>query len=481
MLGLKKHILKHKGSRLFLALSSLILFTYRLQVAKGADFSVSSETIGESYRIRGRDGLFSFPRTRLIQNLSANGGHTFNPAIKGEKIPFKLTLSIALLIDHDFNVTEEEVNPNLPDYYIPLLRKTNFGLIRGNINLSIGRFNKLELSVGRLTTNDVTGMYALDGFKTRLKLHNLVSGEFSFGFETIPSFNFSALDYSPEGISWGNRENLPDDVHPEITQPQLRPMVSINATLLKFSEGSLSIGYRRTYTGTEFDKISFEKISFALSISDSFIPLSAKVLASWDFLWQRISEVIMNSNLQIAPQWRWELNFDYIYPIFDSSSIFNVFFFDPFQEVSTGITFQLEKLNLSALALARQTTPLSIDSDKKGFSDGGGEFRALWKRSPIFLSLLTRITDGESGTIAGLNASIMAEILKNILIIRLSTGMWFMQNPILANHHTLNGSQTISLSWLIYKGIKLVGMSDLFDNRISGFGVRIACILEVTI
>lgn len=460
-----------------------MIILWHARDVRAADFTVRSKTLGESYRIRGRDGLFSFTKTRLIQSLSLYGGHIFKPLLKGKQVPLKLTLNVNLMLGHDFGVKSYEMDPDSLSGYVPLLRKTSFGFLRGYIHLSYGKFKRTDVRIGRQTAYDVTGMYAFDGIKTGFTWFGIASADFSYGFETIPMFNLAVMDFSPQGTSWGNRNGLLEDVHPEITQPELRPMLAATTKLLVSRSGLLSLGYRRTYTDLDMNRVSFERLSFGFSMSNTESPLNANVIASYDFLWERISEVIARTNIQLASRWSLIFNFMHFYPVFDSSSIFNVFFFDPFNELSMGFSFEPdENFNLMISALARQSERDYLEKGGAGVvSDGGGSLHLMFRGGPLVLLASARITDGQSGTIAGMEINPQFHFLNEILILRLGGGLWFFNDPLRRGHHSISGGGGTALMWNITRGIQVSGSVNVFNNRISGFGASTLWMLNIAL
>jgi len=448
--------------------------------ARAAEFSVTSKTLGESYRIRGRDGLFAFTKTRLIESLSLYGGHLFKPLLKGKAVPLKLSLNVGLLLDHDFGVTAWETDPGSASGYVPLLRKTRFGFLRGYAHLTLGTFRRTDLRIGRQTALDVTGMYAFDGFKAGFTWVGIGAVDVAYGFETVPLFNLSVLDFSPEGISWEDREGLQEDVHPEITQPELRPMVAAAGKLLISRGGFFSIGYRRTYAALDMDTVSFERLSLGFAVTGEESPLSADIVASWDFLWERISELRARTSLRVAPRWDLRFGFLHFYPVFDATSIFNVFYIDPFNEVSIGLAFSPTRdASITLSALGRQTQRRADEAE--AFSDAGGSLQLLLGAGPLRLAAGTRITDGESGTIAGLELNPQLHFLDDIVIVRLGGGLWFFSDPLRAGHHATSGGGTAALAWTITRGIQVTGSVNLYSNRISGVGAGTLWLLSITL
>ena len=445
------------------------------------DFAVKADTVGEAYRIRGRDGLFTFSRTRLIQSLSLYGGHVWVAPVK-KNWPLRLLLNVNLMLDHDFSVTGAELDSASPSTYIPMLKKTNLGFLRGYLQLTYGRFKQFDFKLGRQTVLDVTGMYAFDGVKAGFTWFGIFASDFTFGFETIPMFNLAVMDFSPQGISWGSRDGLAQDVHPEITQPKLRPMIATTSKLLASRSGTLSIGYRRTYTDLDMDRVSYEKLSVGLTMSGIKSPLSASVVCSYDFLWNRVSEVVAKTRLQAAPRWGLDLDLVHYYPMFDSSSIFNVFYFDPFNEVSLSARFRPgSDFSLSVGALARQTTRSEDDDATSPVSDGGGKLRVYLGSGRFTVTAAGRITDGESGTITGLELNPQVKVLNEALVLMLGGGLWFFNDPLRRGHHTVSGGGSLSAAWKIDKLIKLTGSVNVYNNRISGFGASTFWVLSLRV
>ncbi len=462
-------------------IAALLCFIGPENSALAFDFAVKAETVGEAYRIRGRDGLFSFSRTRLIQSLSLYGGHVWTSPVKKNR-PLRILLNVNLMLDHDFSVAGAELDSSSPSTFIPMLKKTNLGFLRGYLQLTYGRFRQLDIKLGRQTVLDVTGMYAFDGVKAGFTWFGVFASDFTFGFETIPTFNLAVMDFSPQGISWGSRDGLLEDVHPEITQPKLRPMLAATSKLLASRSGTLSIGYRRTYSDLHMDRVSYEKLSVGLSMSSIKSPLSASVICSYDFLWNRVSEVVAKTRLQAAPRWGLDLDFIHYYPIFDSSSIFNVFYFDPFNEVSLSTTFRPgADFSLTVGALARQTTRSEGDEESPALSDAGGKLHVYVGSGRFTVAAGGRITDGESGTITGLELSPRVRLLHETLILMLGGGLWFFNDPLRRGHHTISGGGSLSAAWKIHKLIKLTGSINVYNNRISGFGASTFWVLSLRV
>ncbi|MFH1438504.1 MAG: hypothetical protein ABIJ56_22535 [Pseudomonadota bacterium] len=462
-------------------IAALLCFVGPANKAFAFDFTVKADTVGEAYRVRGRDGLFTFGRTRLIQSLSLYGGHVWAASFKKNR-PLRILLNVNLMLDHDFSVTGAELDGSSPSTFIPLLKKTSLGFLRGYLQLTYGRFKQFDFKLGRQTAFDVTGMYAFDGVKAGFTWFGIFASDFAFGFETIPMFNLAVMDFSPQGISWGSRDGLLEDVHPEITQPELRPMIAATSKLLASRSGTLSIGYRRTYTDLDMNRVSHEKLSVGLSMSSVKSPLSASLVCSYDFLWNRVSEVVAKTRLQVAPRWGLDLDLVHYYPVFDSSSIFNVFYFDPFNEVALSTTFGPgADFSFTVGALARQATRPEDDGETSAVSDGGGKLHVVLRSGRFTVTASGRITDGESGTIAGLELSPRVGLLDETLILMLGGGLWYFNDPLRRGHHAISGGGSLSAAWKIYKLIKLTGTINVYNNRISGFGASTFWVLSVRV
>ena len=108
----------------------------------GAEFSVHSETIGQAYRIRGRDGLFVVPRSRVTQLLFLYGTDLLGQS-EDALVPKDLEIVLNFQLDHDFAVEQASLDPNDEASFIPLLRRTQVGLLSGHLSSRPSKRHKL--------------------------------------------------------------------------------------------------------------------------------------------------------------------------------------------------------------------------------------------------------------------------------------------------------------------------------------------------
>lgn len=447
--------------------------------------NIKSDTYGRSYRIRGRDGLFSFPRTRVVENMDIFLVESF-PSLRAQGKYLALRLNVNFTLDHDFGVRDNEVDSWNISSYVPLLKKTYFSLLRAFLSLRYGRYNSLEVKIGRLTDYGVNGMYGFDGVSVEFSLSDIGSLKVYSGFENVSMFHLYPVNSYSQGISWSNRGRLEEGEFPELSSPEIRPLFAGVAKLSVFKNGFLTLGYRRVYGGFAMDSVADEKLSFSLYTSSMNAPVHTAVVASYDFIWKRISRIESGLIFFLSRRWQTNLNYIKYYPSFDSLSIFNVFYFYPFSEVSWGLNFSpCREFDAGLVLLGRGGNYYDGDSNggKMGdiFSDKG--LRLTFKLNGLNCSVSGRwaLVEGQSGKMAGMDFSPLWRIYNGRLIVRLMGGVYFMDYELRKGHRMITGGGNVLVEVRLYRGIRANGYVELYNNRISGRIARVVFMLKVNL
>jgi hypothetical protein len=442
--------------------------------APAAEFSVQSDTIGQAYRIRGRDGLFTVPRSRVTQLLSLYGTDLLGKA--GDPgSPKELSIVLNFSLDHDFGVNGSSLDPHDEASFIPHLERTQVGLLTGHVSGRFGLDPRFSFSLGRVFLLDPTGFAALDGLKLGLGVGRVLTLELAAGLELAPDVRLSVADFSPEGVAWGDRDGYPAGVHPEVIAPRPRPLLAAGLGLAIPGAGSLTICFRSTWQDPHFRHVSLERLGLGLDVSGPELPVSVRIRSAFDLLWRRFSEI--DAEVEVLPHEIVGFGMRYLHllPLFDAASIFNVFHVDPHDEVGAFVTLgrpHRSVLTIAAGAFVRLTDVSGdVEEGDDRLSDLGGWLVIRARLSPVELAWSARGSGGESGVLAGTRLQVSVGLLDGRLIPSAGLGLWFWDDPLRREHHGLTTGGSAMVRWHVVRPLLLVAGLDVFDNRVSGTGL----------
>jgi len=456
------------------AAAVLVALVAMVEPALAAEFSVQSDTIGQAYRIRGRDGLFTIPRSRLTQLLSLYGTDLLGKA--GDPGSYReLSIVLNFSLDHDFGVQSSSLDPHDEASFIPHLSRTQVGLLTGHLSGRFGLDPSFTFSLGRVFLLDPAGFAAMDGLKLGLRVARVLSLQLAAGLELAPDMRLSVADFSPEGVSWGNRDGYPAGVHPEVIIARPRPLLVAALGLGIPGAGSITISYRSTWQDPHFKHVSLERLGLGLDVSGPGLPLSVRIRSAFDLVWRRFSEI--DAEVEVLPHALvgFGIRFLHLLPLFDSASIFNVFDIDPHDEVGAFVTLgkpRSSRLTLAAGAFLRLTDVSEHDPEGDDrLSDAGGWLVIRARLNPVEVAWSARGSGGESGVLAGtrLQASIL--LLDGRLVPSAGLGLWFWDDPLRREHYGLTTGGSAILRWRVVRPVLLVAGLDVYNNRVSGTGL----------
>ncbi len=438
-------------------------------ISSSAEFSVTSETIGQAYRIRGRDGLFSIPRSRITQLLFLHATDLLS-VHDDLDMPMDLGLDLSLGLDHDFGVQDASLEPG-NDGFVPLLARTDLGMFTGHISGRFGLDPRFGFELGRLVLLDPAGFVAMDGLHVELGLFGILEMGFAMGLELLPDVRLTMVDFSPEGVAWGNRRGYPEALHPEIVEPRLRPVIATSVGVRVPWAGTLTLSYHCTWADPEFLAVAMERLGLGLELSGFGRPLSAVLRASYDLVHSRMAEMEAQVTLRPAPGVGFGLRFVHYVPLFDACSIFSVFAVDPHDELGTFVDMGSSRspLALSAGVALRLTTPQ--DQDGSRLSDVNAQLVAHVRASLFDLAWTASGSGGQSGILAGTTARADLALLEGRLVPGIGAGLWFFSDPLRRDHHGLTAGASAMLTAIPVDLLRLVAGVDLFSNRVSGTGL----------
>lgn len=447
----------------------------------GADFAVHSETTGQAYRIRGRDGLFTIPRSRVTQLLSLYGTDLLG--LSDELYtPVDLSLVVNLGIDHDFGVKDSSLKPG-SDGFIPLLERTNLGMFTGYLSGRIGLDPMFGFKLGRIVLLDPAGYVAMDGVDLDLRFARIFRVGFAMGLSLVPDVRLTMVDFSPEGVAWGDRKGYPGELHEEVTPPRPRPVILARLAMAIPLAGTLSLSYHRSWADPHFENVAIERIGLGLELAGPDRPVSLTLRSAYDLVWSRVAELDGQVAIHPGPVGSFGLRFLHMVPLFDTSSIFNVFDVDPHDEISTFVRLGQggrTLLSLSASAGLRFTQPvLPDDGGPDRVSDINGYLVLGLRLDPVNLTWTARGSGGQSGILAGTTARAQVNLLDGRLVPSVGLSLWFWDDPLRRSHHGLSLGESTSLSFRPVDIVRLVGVLDVFHNRVSGTGL--AATLQVVV
>lgn len=456
------------------AVTVLLALLAVAQQAGGADFSVHSDTVGQAYRIRGRDGLFTVPRSRITQLLFLSGHDLIG---KGDDTSFPKDLSLVLnfSLDHDFAVESSSLDPHDEASFIPLLSRTEVGLLTGHLSGRFGLNPSFDFRLGRLMLLDPAGFMAMDGIVLGLGVARFLRLEMAAGLELVPDARLAIADFSPEGVAWGDRDGYPSGVHPEVRSPRPRPVVAASLALAFPGAGALTVCYRSTWQDPLFRHVSLERLGLGLDLSGPDLPLSVRLRSSFDLAWRRMSEVDAEVKLLPHSHVGFGIRFLHLLPLFDTASIFNVFDVDPHDELGAFVSLgrpHASTLNIAAGAFVRLTDVSGHDPEGKDrLSDLGGRIVLAARLSPVRIAWSARGSGGQSGVLAGTRIRASVTLLAGRLVPSAGLGLWFWDDPLRREHHGLTMGGSTMLSWHVAPQLVMAAGLDVYTNRVAGTGI----------
>ncbi len=469
----------------FAAAVLLLALTPIPRTAAAAGFSITSETIGQAYELRGRDGLFVIPRSRITQLLFLYGTDLASGA--GDALfPKKLDISIGLSLDHDFGVSSASLDPNDQSSFLPLVERTEVGILASRLQGRFGLDHAFTFGLGRLVLLGPAGFVAMDGMDLGLRIGGVLALGVSAGLELVPDLRLSVMGLPADGIARDDRHGWPPDLHPGIEEPRHRPLVAALLGIGIPGGGELTISYRRTWADLDFEEVSVDRLGLGLTVSGWGRPVSVRIRSVFDLVWLRVAE--LEAEIEILPAGPdgpvgFGLTYLHMLPLFDAGSIFNVFDTDPHDEV--GVFVSLGKplaslLHVTAGASVRITDVSSYDeAPASAFSDVQGWLTVTIRKGPLVLGWSTRGGGGESGVLAGTTLRAELSLLGGRLEPAAGLGLWFWDDPLRRTQHGLTAGGSATIAWRpVPRFSILVGM-DVFSNDVAGTGISGIARMEV--
>ena len=449
---------------------------------EAAGFAITSETIGQAYEVRGRDGLFEIPRNRITQILFLFGTDLAGGAFDAMH-PKKLDLVLGLSLDHDFGAPSSGLDHDDPAHFLPLMERTEVGILTGRLEGRFGLDPAFTLGAGRLFIMEPAGFVAMDGVDLGLLVGGVISLGVAAGLELIPDLRLSVVDFGADGIARDDRHGWPADLHPEIEEPRHRPVILASLGIGIPGGGSLTISYRRTWADVDFREIAIDRLGLGLEVSGWGMPIHVKIRSVFDLAWLRVSELEAEVEIRPGGPFGVGLTYGHWLPLFDAGSVFNVFDTDPHDEVGAYVTLGKPgkgRLDLTAGATIRITDVSGYpEAGESALSDASGWVATALRAGPLALSWTTRGGGGGSGALVGTSIRAEISLLGGRLAPGAGLGLWFWDDPLRRSHHGLTGGGVLSLAWRPVPRFSAIVAMDVYSNAVSGTSLSGIARLEV--
>lgn len=481
--------------------------------ARAYQAEVDAQTIGQAYQLRGLSGSPVLSRRRVTQSLQLGVYDLGSPAEGGPQLLFRARMRI----DADFGLEREEytLQPGSSlDRYVPLLQPAPVEMMYGYLEGKRYAGGWLSFKLGRQYLVDPLGWYSFDGASFRVTTPAYFAVEAYGGWEVRGGIPFTTTPqigrYELGGVVRTDRSGLPASAYPSIQPQSMAPAwgAAIETVGPHWIHGRLA--YRKAYnTGAAFvaggtglggpdqmgiydrTRTSSERLGYGVTATFAEL-VGVRGNLIYDLYGARFS------NVEAGVDWmahkRVTLSADYTYfrPIFDADSIFNVFGFEPMDDVSGRVDLDLtDQLNLSADAMVRRYRSDDPDSALRGVPQvathaaPGGGLRVRQRWATARMVLRGNALFGDQGRRVGADLSYEKTVAgRTFLDGRLS--LWNFRDRLRTDG--AGGSRdATSVGYVVGAGYKLSNESNAMlqwehdVNRLVGMRYRVLATLNVRV
>jgi hypothetical protein len=411
--------------------------------AAAYDATLDTTATAQAYQLRGPTGDPLISRRRTTETLALSVDHLGDESRSDAPQVF---FRARLRVDADFGIDASEAyfdRTNPESRFVPGLAVAPVDLMYGYLEGRRFAHGALGFRLGRQYVIDPLGYYAFDGGWVRVNVPAYFAVEAYGGFEVRAGLPLSGVSNTAPGgelggVLRGDRTGIPFGAYPSFEQAGLAPVI---ATAIE-SAGPHWLKSRLTYrrawntgaayvagaTGATLDalglydrpRVSSERVGYALS-AQPFEALGVHGDLVFDLVYQRFSTVDVGIESSLDPKVKVSADWSYWQPTFDADSIFNVFGFEPTNDLSARVEWDpLERLTLSGdarLRIYRSDDPAAAPTTSAPGTANvgairvadslapGGDLRARWKLDRGRIAARASAIVGDQGHRVGGDAS----------------------------------------------------------------------------
>jgi hypothetical protein len=382
----------------------------------------------------------------------------------------------------------------------------------------------LNFKLGRQYVIDPLGYYAFDGALVRVTTPAYFALEVYGGAEVRSGLPLSSGRFELGGVQRGDRTDFPSNAYPSFQKAGVAPVyaVAIETAGPTWIHGRLT--YRKAFnTGESFvstggvllgpdqlgiydtRRVSSERLGYGFNV-DLWSFASVRGTLSYDLYGKNWHEIAGGADVFVSQKLTVGADYEYFRPLFDADSIFNVFGFEPMDDISARVEFTPnDRLSFEADAMVRRyrsdtceqaTSPTTGDTNvcnvdalsrvATSYAPGGG-LRARYKWATARATIRTSVLSGDEGNRYGGDAIYERSIAKKWLAdARLS--LWHFDDKLRTGPNGVYGFGTrtaTSFGYVLGAGYQLAPEANAFlqfehdMNRLVGQRFRLMAVLNV--
>lgn len=295
--------------------------------ARAWDVNISSTTSTQVYDVyTGTPGEF-LHRRRITERLTLRLDRILpdedDAGYDGPRMSFALTLRL----DTDFGHVDAETNPSSDLWFVPGFDPYALDLMVVELSVRELFRGTTDIRAGRLVTLDPTGFAALDGIEVRVRIQRWVELWAATGVEVVSGQRLSSGNFEVDGVIRARRDDFDEEQSPEVRDPPTRVVIGAGASLIGLDWLGIDLAYRQGVIPGDEAVTSYQRLAGLVAFEAG--PVHGNAIAGGDLALGLVDQI--GAEVAVRPlSWlRLGLGGRYDAPVFDTDSIFAVFWAEP--------------------------------------------------------------------------------------------------------------------------------------------------------
>jgi hypothetical protein len=327
----------------------------------------------------------------------------------------------------------------------------------------------LDVRAGRMVHDGPLGWRSDDGAMLRLGVPGLVEARIVGGFENVRGLRLSNSPFAPEGVERWSAEGEGAGRYDLNAEPEHRPTVEAGLSA-RVGPAGVDAGYRRTWRSVDGGRAE-EMFGFEASVDAG--PISAFGSTRLDLVTIDVADgsAEVSARLDDGRQ-RIDARYEYFRPTFDAESIFRVFAFEPFHEVSLRYRFPLRgALRGTAWVGARH-----VDAPEGGeepatlagpFTDLGGGFGLGLDLRAFSADLRWKAMFGSTTSLAGADLIVDVPLSTRWSLFAVGSG-WQWEDALRDGSCGVGGAGRLGAAVRVVEGVRVDGEAQVAHDTREG-------------
>jgi len=417
------------------------------------DTHFHSRFAAEGYNVRTRQGN-TIDRRRLYTEFQLD---TWNMWPGTDDVYSEgpwLSAAADFRIQTDFGYGDYELDTSRPRHYVPGLDRFELDAMYAYVDADGLWDDRVGLSAGRQILLDPCGWVSFDGAAARLRGAWGVELSVYGGLEVLGADTLGYDNFETDGTDRGDRSDLEPWQYPDRQPASLIPLVGTGLSFAPARWFRGDVAYRITNPGTG---VTSERI--AAGIEPGLGPVSIRASTAYDILIDQVS--IIDAEVAVEAARGLTVFVDGIRekPVFGGDSIFNVFAFDPRNDLGAGA-----RLNIAGEAsvgtrgyvrLADDGYGISGEEDDHVVSGMGGSLAGSYGHPGSMYSMSMDTLAGYGDRYTGVMLTGEEAFLNDRFMVEGRASVWHTRNSFTERPGGISGGYLAGLRYTIVQGADL--------------------------